>query len=376
MTEETTRLLAHSQGIAVTAKRTYRLVTAGRCVLADEQDPIVPELVADDGLLVADTDLLSFKPGTDVVVTAEAHAPGGRAVTEMTAGVAAAGRAVTLRVVGKRRVVKRNGFWAFSEPEPFSKAPLGWRDAYGGIDAVAREKLDAAVLAPLQKYSPYDLKFASAAAYPRNPVGKGYVLEDRPDVEGLELPTVEDPDDPITPARLFVGHPDAWFRQPLPAGITWVNYGWFPRSAFIGLPFVKLPPGESPATARLKEVERGWAPADVLTGRPIEARFHAKAGNGAAPPLVFPSHLAGREEISLTNLDPREPELKFQLPGEKPRIAIRPLGEGEREAPAKLMTVIVDVPKRRLSLVWAGVVQPKLPHVPQNGPKVGFRVEW
>ena len=376
MAEETTQLLAHPQGIAVTAKRTYRIVTAGRCVLADEQAPIVPELVADDGLLVADTDLLSFKPGTDVVVTAEAHAPGGREVAETTAAVAVAGRAVTLRVVGKRRVVKRDGRWAFSDPEPFAKAPLGWRDAYGGIDALSRERLDAAVLAPLQKYTPYDLKFASAAAYPRNPVGKGYVLEDVPGVEGLELPTVEDPDDPLTPARLFVGHPDAWTRQPLPAGISWFNYGWFPRSAFLGLPQLKLPPGTSPASARVAEVERGWAPADVLTGRPLEARFHVKAGNGAAPPLVFPSHLSGREEVTLTNLDPREPRLTFELPGERPRVAIRPLGEGEREAPAKLMTVIVDATKRRLSLVWAGVVIPRHPHVPQNGPKVGFRVEW
>ncbi len=376
MAGDTTALLAHPQGIAVTAKRTYRIVKAGRCVLAEEQVPIVPELIADDGLLVVDTDLLSFKPGTDVVVTAEAHAPGGRAVAEMTAGVSVAGRSVTLRVVGRRRVVRRDGSWAFSDPEPFTRAPLGWREAYGGIDAVAREKLDAAVLAPLQKYSPYDLKFATAAAYPRNPVGRGYLLEDGPGVEGLELPTVEDPDDPITPGRLFVGHPDAWSRQPLPVGLSWVNYGWFPRSAFMGLPQVKLPPGESPSSARLKEVERGWAPADVLTGRPLEARFHVRAGNGAAPPLVFPSHLEGREEVSLANLDPREPELTFQLPAERPRIGIRPLGEGEREAPAKLMSVLVDAPKRRVSLVWAAVVLPKLPHAPAHGPKVGYRVDW
>jgi hypothetical protein len=159
-------------------------------------------------------------------------------------------------------------------------------------------------------------------------------------------------------------------------GLSWVNYGWFPRSAFMGLAQVKLPPGESPATARLKEVERGWAPADVLTGRPAEARFHVKAGNGAAPPLVFPTHLAGREEISLTNLDPRDRALTFQLPGERPRISIRPLGEGDRESTAKLMSVLVDVPKRRVSLVWAAVVLPKLPHAPAHGPRVGFRVEW
>jgi hypothetical protein len=376
MADASTTLLAHPQGIAVTAKRTYRLVTAGRCVLADEQAPIADGLVVDDGLLVHDTDLLSFKPGTDVVVTAEAHAPAGRALTELTAGATVAGRTITLRVVGTRRVVRRNGSWAFSDPEPFTKAPLGWREAYGGIDALSREKLDAPLLTPLQKYLSHDLKFATAAAYPRNPVGKGYLLEDRPEIDGLELPTVEDPDDLLTPGRLFAGHPDAWSRQPLPVGLSWVNYGWFPRSAFMGLDRVKLPPGETPGSARLKEVERGWAPADVLAGRPFEARFHEKGGNGAPSPFIFEPHLSGREEITLANLDPREPELTFQLPGERPRIVIQPLGEGERETPEKLMSVLVDVPKRRVSLVWAGVVVPRLPHVPQNGPDVGFRVEW
>jgi hypothetical protein len=68
--------------------------------------------------------------------------------------------------------------------------------------------------------------------------------------------------------------------------------------------------------------------------------------------------------------------LTFQLPAERPRIAIRPLGEGEREVPAKLMSVLVDATKRRLSLVWAAVLLPRLPHVPEHGPKVGYRVEW
>jgi hypothetical protein len=144
----------------------------------------------------------------------------------------------------------------------------------------------------------------------------------------------------------------------------------------MGLPQLKLPPGVAPASARVKEVERGWAPADVLTGRPMKDRYGPRAGNGAPPAFIFEPHLSGREEIVLTNLDPREPELRFQLPADRPRLAIRPLGEGEREAPAKLMSVVVDATRRRVSLVWAGVVLPKLPHAPEHGPKVGFRVEW
>lgn len=376
MDEETNALLAHSQGLAVTAKRTYRVRSTGRCVPADEQVPIVAEPAVDDGLLLADVDVFSFKPGTDVVVTARAHAPGGSAVPELVAGATVAGRTISLRVVGRRRVVRRGGAWAFSDPEPFTSSALDWREAYGGIDGPSREKVDPPFLAPLQQASRYDLKLATRAAYPRNPVGKGYVLEDRPELEGLELPTVEDPEDPLTPGRLVVGHPDAWTRQPRPAGLGWVNYGWFPRSAFLGLDRVALPPGTSPSGARVVEVDRGWAPADVLTGRPLEVRFHEKAGNGAPPPFVFEPHLSGREEVTLTNLDPRAPSLTFELPGERPRIAIRPLGEGEREAPAKLMSVLVDATRRLVSLVWAGVVLPRLPHAPQHGPEVGFRVEW
>ena len=376
MPNGTEALLVNQQGISVSAKRTYRLVAAGRCVLADEQVPLVPELLVDDGLLVHDTDLLPFKPGTDVVVKAEAHAPGGREVGELVAGAAVGERSARLRVVGRRRVTRRNGSWAFSDPEPFAKAEIGWREAYGGIDAVAREKLDGPRLDALQKYTQYSLKFVTVAAYPRNPVGKGYVVEEHAGVDGLDLPTVEDPDDPLTPGRLFAGHPDAWTRQPLPAGLWFVNYGWFPRSAFAGLDRVTLPPGTAPSSARVPEVERGWAPADVLEGRPTAARFHVKVSHGAPPPLALEPHLSGREEVTLTNLDPREPELRFQLPGERPRIAIRPLGEGEREAPARLTSVIVDVPRRRVSLVWSAVVVPRLPHIPQNEPKVGFRVGW
>lgn len=376
MPDETNLLLAHSQGLAVTAKRTYRIPASGRCVLADEQLPIVAEPAVDDGLLLADVDVFSFKPGTDVVVTARAHSPGGVAVSELVAGATVAGRTISLRVVGRRRVVRRAGSWAFSDPEPFTSAPIDWREAYGGIDLASRERLDAPYLAALQASSRYDLKFATRAAYPRNPVGKGYALEDRPELEGLELPTVEDPDDPLTPGRLVAGHPDAWTRQPRPAGLGWLNYGWFPRSAFLGLDRIPLPPGTAPASARVVEVDRGWAPANVLTGRPLEARFHEKAGNGAPPPFAFEPHLSGRESVTLTNLDAREATLTFELPGERPRIAIRPLGEGEKEAPAKLMSILVDATRRRVSLVWAGVVLPRLPHAPQHGPEVRYRVEW
>ena len=80
--------------------------------------------------------------------------------------------------------------------------------------------------------------------------------------------------------------------------------------------------------------------------------------------------------MALENLDAREPLLEFRLPGERPRISIRPLGEGETETVPKLMSVSVDAEKRLVSLVWAAVVVPRYPHGPANAPQVGFRVAF
>ena len=137
-----------------------------------------------------------------------------------------------------------------------------------------------------------------------------------------------------------------------------------------------LPPGADATSARVLEVERGQVPPDVLTGRPLERRVTDRAGNGAVPQLVFEPHLHGDEDVVLENLDAREPELAFGLPAETPRIAIAPLGEPEREAPVRLMTVEVDAARRLVSLVWAAVVVPKYPHGPGNADSVRFRVSY
>lgn len=376
MTDATTRLLAHGRGIAVTAKRTYRLVRGGRCVLAGEQLPLVEVPEGSPPVLLHDSDLLAFKPATDVVVKASAHAPGGRAVRELEAGITVGEHRTLVRVSGPRRVVRRDGSWAFSDAGAFTSSPLTWSEAYGGVDTLTRPRLDAETIDPLRPWLDVDLTDVTLAAYPRNPVGKGYVIEERAEAEGMELPSVEDPDDLLTPSRLFAGHPHAWFRQPVAAGLGWVSYGWFPRLAFCGLPQLLLPPGATADTARVLEVERGHAPAGLFSPRPIADRVSDRAANGASPRLVFEPHLRGHEEFVLHALDPQEPDLAFELPHSRPTIAIQPLREAEHEVPASLMTVLVDVPERRVSLVWAASVQPLLPHQPELAEKVGYRVEW
>jgi hypothetical protein len=369
-------LVVHDRGISASVKRTYRIAPGERCALAAEQIPFVEELVLDEGDFLHDLDLLSFKPGTDVVVFGCVQAPGGRAVRELRASVRVGKNVHAIHVTGQRRVVRRNGDWSFSDPEPFTSLRLGWKEAYGGIDRWARPDLDAEFIEPLRQWVDLDLSDVTFAAYPRNSVGRGFVIRETREMEGMELPRIEDPQDLLTPGRLVAGSPNAWTLQPVSAGFGFVSYAWFPRTAFCGLDQLELPTGVDPSSVRVVEVERGHVPRDVLTGRPLERRMSDRAGNGAVPQLIFEPHLRGDEEIALENLDAREPLLSFRLPGERPRIAIRPLGEGETEASPRLMSVIVDAEKRLVSLVWAAVVVPKYPHRPDNVPDVAFRVAF
>ena len=369
-------LRIHSRGIAVSVKRSYRISPGGRCVPSADQDPLVEELVLEGQEVLHDLDLLVFKPGTDVVVFGSVHSPGGRAVTELRAGVRVSQRERLVQATGRRRVVKRDGRWAFTDPEPFTSLRLGWKEAYGGIDRWARPALDAEFVDPFRRWLDVDLTDVTPAAYPRNPVGRGWVVRETPEMEGMELPAIEDPDDLLTPRRLVAGSPDAWPAHPVAAGFGFVSYSWFPRSAFCGLDRLPAQPGAGTSPARALEVERGQVPADVLTGRPMEQRVTDRAGNGAVPELVFEPHLHGDEEVELVNLDAREPRLSFELPGESPRVAISPLGEGEREVPARLMTVAVHAERRTVSLVWGSSVVPKYPHGPANEAAVPFRVSF
>lgn len=91
--------------------------------------------------------------------------------------------------------------------------------------------------------------------YPRNPVGKGYMVLPGP-IEDLELPNLEDPHDLLTPERLVTGRPENWYRQPLPWCFEWSVGSMFPRSRFLGgEPW--FPPPDGP---ELPEVARGFCP--------------------------------------------------------------------------------------------------------------------
>lgn len=319
---------------SVLVKRTYRFAPGGVAERCEADQPLrLLDEYYDDGdpewaTVRHESELAPFKPATDVVVVGSAHAPGGVPTARMMVGVRVGAAQKLLIVTGDRRCHYRAGAApAFGEPAPFTTMPVRYERAYGGQD---------------DRTSP-DLPFI----YPRNPMGTGVVMRNvREVVEGLALPNVEDPDDQLTPERLFIHEPARWPLQPLPQGLGWRQRAWYPRSALVG----SYPPFLDPGTVTAEE-RLGLLPADHVAlakqGRlkPLVAQFN----NGASLGLVLPD-LRGDEPVTLGGLSP-EGVLRFALPGDTPRVVLD-IGRGEESPTPKLHTVSIRPDDREVDLVW------------------------
>ena len=96
-----------------------------------------------------------------------------------------------------------------SEPETFETMPLGYDRAYGGVDPSVDypEPADGAEALGMLMTAP--------GAYPRNPVGRGFVVGNDPErVDGLLLPNIERADQLLRPDRIVCADMRQWHRQP------------------------------------------------------------------------------------------------------------------------------------------------------------------
>lgn len=321
---------------SVLVKRTYRIrpdAVAERC---DEDRPFrLIDEYWDDGdpewsTVKHESELAPYKPATDVVVIGKAYAPRGVPTQRMAIGVEIGGTRKTLMVTGERHCHYRDGAApTITEPEPFTEMEVRYDRAYGGRD---------------EKSIP-DIPFL----YPRNFMGAGVVLRNvKEAVEGLPLPCIEDPEDALTPERLFIGEPDRWHLQPLPQGFGWRQRTWYPRSALVGSfpPF--LDPGTVTAEERMRMVPQDHvALAKQFRLKPFEAYF----ANGASLGMTF-SALKGDEAIALGGLA-SSGVLKFSLPGDTPQIGLD-LGSGLNELEVRLHTVSIRPDDEELDVIWRG----------------------
>ena len=172
-------------------------------------------------------DAVPFKREVDVFVEGSAH-PARTGDYETTVRVRVGSIDRSARVFGERHIVWHRGKLRIGAPLELEPTPLTAANAYGGA--------------------------AGQRRYPRNPMGKGYVLDESA-AEGVVLPPIEDPDDLLDPERLVLPA-DQWWILPRPVLFEPALVTSFPRVAFLGV--VELPP--YPTGDELPEVQAGDLP--------------------------------------------------------------------------------------------------------------------
>lgn len=329
-------------------KRTYQIRADGRLALAEQPLPLdttdEPLPPGYDPSWRGEIDGAPFKAATDVVVFGKAHAPGGTCHTmQVEVGLPDLGRTIRLQVTGDRHCTYRpHAVPAVSAPEPFETMPLDYNRAYGGVDP----EVDFPA-PPFDGAEALGMLMMPAGAYPRNPVGVGFATSNRPElIDGLRLPNIERADQPLRPDRIICPGMAMWHQQPMPAGLGWVDPGWFPRCVFGGaLPLFEAPVGVAEATM-------GILPSDFaqrFAPTPEGPRLDYRLFNGASLGLVVP-HLRGDEVITTKGLSPTG-ALNVQLPADRPRLYMRLRGQPMTTELA-IHTVGLLAEERLLYVVW------------------------
>jgi hypothetical protein len=366
--------------LAVIAKRTYIFVPQGQCVLARQQLPLVraPEFAdPEQRLLSADIDLWPFKQRTDVIISG--HAYNHRRTPSFGAAVRVNQAVKQVAVFGDRRcTLTPSDKIVWSAPTTVERVPLTYALAYGGKDAQA-DRIHgnpAELLAPYlgAEVSSDMIADASPYIYPRNPVGRGYVVEkSREAIDGLALPNFEDPQNLLTPERLVVGAAGRWPAQPLPAGFGYMDYGMFPRIAWLG----QIPDFDASLDPRVfGEIARGHANASILKedqqgmGTPS-----LESANGAPLGLRLP-YLKGNDEIELLNLSPHYEKTSFRLPRERPKLWVDNRDGTLLPVEPIIHSVLIAPDENRVAIVWRGSAPARRSYLNEEMPKMPFAAEW
>jgi hypothetical protein len=276
--------------------------------LAAEQVPIAygDELYDENegGGTRYETDLLPFKPRTDVILDAAAHAPKSRPAPAVPVTVSVGPVQKHLMVFGKRlwnhAGVLRRRRYTITEAQPFLRQPIRYCDAFGGLDESTGE------------YCAHNLS------------GKGfYSFKTKTNLAGKPLPLIEDP------KHLIKSPAD----RPPTAGIGFYHRAWLPRARYAGT------------------FDKAWR---VERSPRMPKDFSYRFYNGAHPDLQVNGYLAGNEAVEMINLTP-EGKMRFALPGVTPGcLVLRARHEEEEKIAMRLDTVFIEPGLRRFCLVWRG----------------------
>ncbi len=362
--------------IGVVGKRTY-LIRHGRCVPADEQVALVEAPTYDDdrATLLHDMDVALNRRMTDVVLVGKARAPRAQS-RSFEIRIRAGTLDRRLMVFGDRRCARTAaGQVRFSEPDPVDEVDLGWASAYGGVDRVALAKHGDPLKGLKEELrQPYNACFGRFA-YPRNRAGKGYLLETSDQgLEACALPNLEDPFRLLEPERLAVREPGRWPDAPLPAGLGWLSYGSFPRSAMLGVPPAYDPTACPPD--RFVEVKLGVLQTrSIAPVMPMAERLDLAAAQQSAVGMRA-AEVGPGTDLEVQNCHPRETAWRFRLPGDLPVFALQMPGAQPVSLRPAIRTLLLEPEHDRVCLVWVAEHQEPTPIGPGKTAHIKHGVEW
>jgi hypothetical protein len=334
----------------------------------------VPQTTEDGAELLHDLDIVLNRRHTDVIVLGKARPLRKAGSFEARVRIGTLDRHLLL--FGERRCWRdQGGRLRFCEPEPVEELDLGWSSAYGGVD-VSALKAHGDPLEAMMKDAgqPYEARFG-LYAYPRNRVGKGYLIEATDEaLAACALPNLERPSQRLTPERLAVGKPERWPNGPVPAGLGWLPHSSFPRMAMLGLP----PPYDSSACPPegFPEVKIGLLKTkSIAPATPLQDRFDLGAAQESAVGMRL-AEISPGTSVELQNCHPRHSVWAFELPQEVPNLALQ-LPEQEPAAPEpKIRTVLIEPELDRICLVWVAEHREPSPIGPGKRAHIKHGVKW
>lgn len=360
--------------LSVLVKKTYSISNKGACIFAADKLSLQQDCVyyADnDKLLQHDSDLYPLKNFTDVIIkgTARNKQSVGKFLVQ-----AQVGRYLTeIMVVGNRKAyLSHSNKIEFTAPEIIKEVPLRYDYAYGGVDVEAEKKIILPDPEIVKQLPPgLDLLAKSLFRYQRNPAGKGFIVQKNPaSFENLELPNLEDPGDLLTPENLLTGDENRWHEMPVPRCTDWVDHGFFPRFAYLGVAKVFEHPPH-----RLKEIINKWADEGLLNNTrsllPLNMRFANGASLGLQLPYLFPG-----EAVRLINMHPQMSDLKFHLPLEYPKIWVDGRKGKLLETRPVIHSVVIEPDENKVSILWRGSGPALRPYHDEELKTMPYKVEW
>lgn len=306
----------------VIVKMTFDINGDGSCTLSGEQEPLLfsdeHHSNLDESSLRYSSDLVPFKPATDILIDAVAKAPGGEALPAWLCHAELEdqfGTKVekTIRVTGPRSWIPkwkralndderknwqdhRHLFvgWELSEPEPIAELPIRYEYAFGGLMPKGRDENGNAVI----------------EAFEHNPAGRGWIDKDWTDhTKPVPAPQIESADDPIAdPYKSYEPQgfgpiPPAWLpRRPLGGTYdqAWVDKVWPKWPADYQFSY------HNSATAALKSPEKRFL-AGAMNFTLINASSKAKTRDAlrfdVPPVLIGLSDALDTVETTRLNLD-------------------------------------------------------------------------